>query len=714
MKEFVLSNTPAAAGSKIDYRRELNDEQLDVVLHGDGPCLVLAGAGSGKTRTITYRVAYLIEHGVAPSNILLVTFTNKAAKEMMQRVEALLGAGTAGLWGGTFHSVANRILRQYASRVGRTSNFTILDEEDAKDLVKLCIKDLGVNPRGKRFPSPANLHHAMSYARNAARSLADVIEQRHPNFFDLIPTIERVAELYETRKKMADAMDFDDLLLLLRDLLAKHADVRERLAAQFRYVLVDEYQDTNVVQAEIVRHVASVHRNVLVVGDDAQSIYSFRAAEIQNILRFPDAHSGARVFRLTTNYRSTPEILGLANAVIKQNRSQFPKQLRAVRDGFDKPNLVPAGSTQQEAQYIAEQVLRLRDEGVLLSHMAVLFRAAFLSQALEFELMKRDVPYEYRGGMKFFERAHVKDVVSHVRIFSNPKDEMAWMRVLGLQPGIGLSTASKVFEKIRSCDALADILSADLALGVKAGEGWSRCCGTLRQMQNAIQHPSDIIRAVVASGYREYLEAEYPDFRERLDDLEQFALFAESSTDVKTFLDEVSLTETFANKARPPSQGGPQGVADADERLVLSTIHQAKGLEWDTVFLLGLTDNAFPNPRALEEDNGVEEERRLFYVAATRARRRLFLTYAMTSGYSGGAGSGFAGDTLSLNQPSMFLRELPRNICEEVRLRPSPARSSFFRDTADDEATIVLDASGERATKTAPRVGGFLRNIDEL
>ncbi len=665
-----------------------------MVLNGDGPCLVLAGAGSGKTRTITYRVAYLIENGVAPENILLVTFTNKAAREMLNRVESLLGPRTSGLWGGTFHSIANRILRQYAPAVGYTSNFNILDEEDAKDLIKMCVKECGVDAKERRFPSPANLKSVISYARNASRPIEDVVERKHPNFIELIPSIQRIADLYASRKRAADVMDFDDLLLLLRDLVATRPDIRDRLATQFRYILVDEYQDTNVIQAEIVHALASVHNNLLVVGDDAQSIYSFRAAEIRNILNFPDAHQSAKVFRLTTNYRSTPQILGLANAVIRQNKSQFQKELRAVRENLEKPNLVPAANAQQEAQYIAEQMLELREEGVPLRDMAVLFRAAFLSQALEFELMRRDIPYEYRGGMKFFERAHIKDVVAHLRLIANVKDEMAWIRVLSLQPGIGLATAGKVIDQVKAFETLEALFDGEMTLTGRANEGWKGCAKTLVSMNESATEPSEMIRAVVATGYRDYLEAEYPDFMDRLEDLEQFALFAESAKDLKSFLDEISLTENYGAMR--------QKASSDEERAVLSTIHQAKGLEWDAVFVMGLTDQSFPNPRAREEEGGIEEERRLFYVAATRARKHLFLTYPITSGF----------DTLMIGQPSLFLQELPPNICEEVRLRAAVS-ARFQAPSFDDEPTIVLDEMGETLS-TPKRAGGFLRNVDEL
>ncbi|MEK9130592.1 MAG: ATP-dependent helicase [Patescibacteria group bacterium] len=692
MKEFILSNN-IAGQPKIDYQKELNEEQLQVVLGGDGPCLVLAGAGSGKTRTITYRVAYLLECGVRPDEILLLTFTNKAAKEMMGRVEELMEGHPTGLWGGTFHSIANRILRQYANVIGYNPNFTIMDHDDSTDMVKYCIRDLKIDTKARRFPSPAVLHSIISYSRNASRSIADVIENKYGNFFDLIPTIERIAEVYETRKKTANSMDFDDLLLLLSSLLNTNDAVRESLARRFRYVLVDEFQDTNVIQAGIVRNLCSVHGNLLVVGDDAQSIYSFRAAEIKNILKFPETYSGAKTFRLQTNYRSTPEILGLANAVIEQNVDQFQKELKAVRPGFDKPSVVPTSDARQEAQYITEQILQLRDKGTDLKNIAVLFRAAHHSQALEMELSRRDIPYEYRGGMKFFERAHVKDVVAYLRVIANPKDSMAWIRVLSHQVGIGAVTAGKIADVAQSFENIESFIGADpsgFASG-KSGTGWRALTNNIERMLKTDRFPSSLVRAVAGSSYQDYLEAEYPNYAERLEDIEQFAIFAEQYTNLTTFLEEVTLKDDYA---------AAQEEGFEEEKMVLSTIHQAKGLEWDAVFVINLTDGAFPHPRALGEEGGLEEERRLFYVAATRARRQLFLTYPITSGY----------ETMEIRQPSMFLDEIPKSLIEEVRLRRAvtPMRAWGY----DEERVIVMDDLGERMVK--PKVGGFLSSIDDL
>jgi DNA helicase-2/ATP-dependent DNA helicase PcrA len=707
---------------KIDYQKELNPEQLEVVLSGDGPCLVLAGAGSGKTRTVTYRVAYLLEQGIHPQEILLLTFTNKAAKEMLERVNTLIpppSRGGAGgeVIGGTFHSTAARILRSYAHLVGRTVGFTIFDEDDSKSLIKLCLKEAGIDSsRDKRYPSPSSFQSMWSYARNAGLTLCEVLERRNPAFVGVGGYLDTVAEQYESRKRASNAVDFDDLLLLFMQLLQNRPDVRERLASQFRYVLVDEFQDTNFIQGKIVQMLSSVHRNLLVVGDDAQSIYSFRAAEIRNILDFPKAYVGTKVFRLTSNYRSSPEILSLANASIKNNQDQFEKPLKAMREAGKKPKLFSTLSTFEEARKIADEISRLQTIGVPTSEIAVLFRAAFQAQPLEFELMKRNVAYEFRGGLRFFERAHIKDVIAHLRLLANMKDEAAWIRTLGLYPGIGASTAQKILDQVKTFESLESAISSEDVSPTRAASGWDICCGVLKHMI-AAPHPSDMIRAVVANGYRDYLEAEQPDFRDRLDDLEQFAVFAQTSKDLHNFLDEVTLAESYASTGRPAS----------GSRIVLSTIHQAKGLEWDAVFVIGLCDGGFPNPRALAEGE-VEEERRLFYVATTRARENLYLTYALSDGRNT--------SDFSYGQPSMFIEELPKNIFEEVKHEsffsstPSGRRSQENRWSGDDawednEPTIVVDNLGEpSATSFYPSVElknkskksgfSFLRDVNEL
>jgi DNA helicase-2/ATP-dependent DNA helicase PcrA len=657
---------------KVDYRKELNHEQHAVVTNGDGYVLVLAGAGSGKTRTIVYRVAYLLERGVPPEHILLVTFTNKAAKEMLFRVERLLGQYPKGLWGGTFHHVANLLLRKHARAIGYAPNFTILDDEDSRSLIGVIIKELNIESKKQRFPSPAVVQDLLSLVQNTERSLADIVEERRPEFLNALGSLEAIQREYTHRKKRNNSMDFDDLLVQLLRVLRDHPAERKKLSRQFRYILVDEYQDTNRLQASIVQLLAEHHKNLLVVGDDAQSIYSFRGADIGNILEFPKRFSKSTTMSLTRNYRSTQPILDCANAVITNNPEQFPKTLIHVREGDVRPALVPAASPKQEAEFVAQKILELRDEGVSLNDIAVLFRATHQSQTLEFELTKRDIPYEYRGGVRFFERAHIKDVLAHLKILDNPTDEVSWLRVLTLQVGIGAQTAADCVEKIRAARGLPSSLPAlALPLPKRAMVGWQRLQRTFATLlgKSARQDPSALVSAVANGEYREYLANQYPNADERLADLEQLALFAKQYRALRPFLAEVSLQEAFA------VQGGSPAVAD-DEAVVLSTIHQAKGLEWDAVFCIHLIEPGFPNARAMAEEGGLSEERRLFYVAITRAMTKLFLCYPIASDYQL--------LSLRLHEPSRFLRELDTTLLEEYELTDADA-------PREDEQVVHLD-----------------------
>lgn len=655
MKTYTLRKAAADPAFRTDYRGELNDEQLEVVLKGDGPCLVLAGAGSGKTRTVVYRVAYLLEKGVAPERILLLTFTNKAAREMRERVAALIGAEPARMWGGTFHHVCHRILRESAEAAGLRPGFTILDAEDARDMMKVAVRECEIDTKARRFPSAAVLLGIGSYAMNARMAVRDVLAAKYPNFMELVADIDRVIGRYETRKREANSVDFDDLLILTQRLLAGDDAVRAKYAKRFRYILVDEYQDVNGIQADIVRLLASEHGNVLVVGDDAQSIYSFRGADIGNILRFPDVFPGARTFRLETNYRSTPEILELANDVIRRNVNQFEKTLRPVKDGFAKPQMVTAVTAAQEAEYIAQRVLELRDEGADLSEIAVLFRATFHSQALEFELMKRDIPYEYRGGKKFFDRAHVKDTLAFLKILVNKDDLVAWTRVLGLQVGIGTVSANRIYGIVRGTASLEELGEESVAaVGKRVRKGWSDFMGILRGLLRAERVPSLSVHSVITSDYARYLEAQYPNWRDRLEDLRELASFAERYEDIETFLSDISLQDGLA----PGSKDGPATSADDEDRIVLTTIHQAKGLEWDAVFVMHMTDGQFPNRRAVTERGGMEEERRLFYVAVTRARRDLYLCHPVAVGHG----------SFDFSAKSEFLEELSAHLVDDVAI----------------------------------------------
>jgi DNA helicase II / ATP-dependent DNA helicase PcrA len=684
----------------IDYKQELNAEQLKVVQNGDGPCLVLAGAGSGKTRTITYRVAYLIEQGVDPKNILLVTFTNKAAREMIGRVQQLTSGKVKLPWSGTFHHVAYRILKKYSPLLGYKNNFSILDSADSTDLFKLCLKQEGIDRKQRRFPSAKVVQSIISYARNAEATIVQVLDLKHPKWLDLAEVIGRIAEDYRKRKLSANAMDFDDLLVNLHLLLLKSAKVRDRYASQFEHVLVDEYQDTNTVQASIIKLFASKHKNILVVGDDAQSIYSFRAADIRNILDFSGSSSGrgypdAQVFKLERNYRSTPDILNLANNVIANNVKQYEKDLKSMRDVFTKPEVCPFADASEEAEFVAERILELRDEGVPLTEMSVLFRAAFHSQALEMELMKRDIPYDYRGGVRFFERAHVKDVLAYLRIYNNKEDVIAWSRVLNMQSGIGPVSVEKLMQAINLADTTDELEQLGSLLSSRGQLGWNDFLQIWGKVKKADGTPSGLIKAVIDSKYAEYLEYEYQDYRERLQDLEQLALFAEKQIDLPRFLAEASMQESY-NTAQARSAAGEA------EKMVLSTVHQAKGLEWEAVFILNLSAGQFPNDRATKEVDGIEEERRLFYVALTRAKKYLYLTYPLSGSFTGFA-----------QGPSMFLEEINQDLVSGGGF----GGGTNWDDPSDDVDDIVyeaLDEGGPFGGAQGKPSTSFLKGIDEL
>jgi DNA helicase-2/ATP-dependent DNA helicase PcrA len=695
MHEFVLS-PKSQKNLAINYQNDLNTEQFEVVQNGDGYVLVLAGAGSGKTRTITYRVAWLLEHGIKAQNILLLTFTNKAAREMIGRVNGLLGLESTGIWAGTFHSIANRILRTYARGLGFEPNFSILDQEDSRDLISLCIKELRIDTKSKRFPSPGVLQEIFSYSRNKDVDISEIIESRHPRFLHLLPDINNVFSAYENLKKSQNSMDFDDLLLKLLLLLESDDRAREQLSAQFEYVLVDEFQDTNSIQARIVQWLSSKHRNLFVVGDDAQSIYSFRAADIQNILSFPDTYNDARTYFLTKNYRSTPEILNVANQVIAKNTKQFEKNLEAVVESGDMPFYIPANSQAQEAHYVVDVIERLLAKNEDPSQIAVLFRAAFHSQALEFELMRRDISYEYRGGMKFFERAHVKDAIAYLRIINNPKDASAWIRSLRLHNGIGAVTAQKIALKASDFTNINDAFTASIVSGAKANLGWQSFLNLLNALQSSKKTPADYLRTFAGSPiYKDYLEHEYANASERLDDLEQLVIFADQYNDLQAFLDDVSLTQEY--NEREDDKFVP--------RIILSTVHQAKGLEWNHVFVINLCEGAFPHKNCSSEEE-IEEERRLFYVAITRARKNLHLTYPMIGG------RGF-----EYQSQSIFLDEILSHYLQKVELRNperfenAPLRKRGYFDNIDDEPMIVLDNNGEVSLK--PRPSSFLKDFDD-
>ncbi|MBI4215102.1 MAG: UvrD-helicase domain-containing protein [Parcubacteria group bacterium] len=640
----------------INYKRELNAEQYEVVADGGGHCLVLAGAGSGKTRTLVYRVAYLIESGVNPSNILLLTFTNKAAKEMLFRVCDLLSANAvnaqaSALWGGTFHHTGARILRRYAPLLGYAPNFNILDMEDAKRLMKVCVAEKGIPKNEKYFPKPEVLLSVKSFADNSQIPLEEMLYERFSNFpSQSMDQILSVLKEYQSKKKENNVMDFDDLLYNWRQILLEFPEVKKSLSEQFHYILVDEYQDTNIIQGSVIQYLSEAHKNLLVVGDDAQSIYAFRGATVSNILNFPKIYQGAKIFRLETNYRSTPEILALANASIACNAHQYKKQLKSCRDGGTRPFLVLAKNHYDQARFIGDKISRFQGDETRLSDIAVLFRSSFQIMELELELGRRGVPYIVRGGLRFFEQAHVKDMLGYLRIIANPKDEVSWRRVLLLYSGIGPNTVDKIWAVLREGGDLNRQIDALGALWVGG-----RATGSVKSVKellenlakSGIANISDCFKQILDCHYEDYLAANYDNAKERLADIMELARLASSYSGLEPFLEAMSLSESFK---------GEQG--EESDRLILSTIHQAKGLEWRKVFVIGLIDGVFPHYKVFDNPKEMQEERRLFYVAATRAKEDLFCVYPVSS-YSPAAGT-------KMNQPSLFLREVDPDLFNQI------------------------------------------------
>ena len=646
---YQLNKSASPADFRIPYAAELNQSQLDVVQHGGGPCLVLAGAGSGKTRTLVYRVAYLLEKGVRPEQILLVTFTNKAAREMMERVQSLLGNAPKGLWGGTFHSVANRLLRKHANLIGFDPNFSIIDSDDSQKLVSQIQKELGIGKQSY-IPKTKVIHGIISFSKNSQKSIDEVVREKYAYLLpEAIPVMARIAETYEAKKRQSNVMDFDDLLANWLKLLETEAGAR--ISEPFQYVLVDEFQDTNTVQGKIVQRMAEPQRNILVVGDDAQSIYSFRAASVENILSFQQVYPEAKLFKLEVNYRSTPPILRLANASIRQNQFQYEKQLQTDKAQGKKPILIPARDSGQQAEIIAQRILELRDGGVAMDEMAVLFRSSYQIIELELELNRRGIPYVVRGGLRFFEQAHIKDVLAPVSLVLNPRDEISWRRLVGLYEGVGPATASRIWDKVKEYDTLISMISAlaEMSANGKTQASLGRIQRLLLKLIEIDKKKiAELIHAVLEQGYQHYLEQTYDDARDRLEDLHQMALFSTNYSSLDEFLSEASLSEGFRGERATAQEQEPEEI------LVLSTIHQAKGLEWEAVFALGLAEGMFPHYRVLEKPKEMEEERRLFYVTVTRAKEHLYLLYPILSRSYG------AGD--KINRPSVFLREVDNDL----------------------------------------------------
>ena len=689
-REYTLQRPPASTSVHIDYAAELNEQQLAAVTAPPGPILVIAGAGSGKTRTLTYRVAYLLENGIDPRNILLLTFTNRAAREMLNRVANLLTVDASGLWGGTFHSVGNRILRRHGTALGYSSGFTIMDREDQKDLINTVVASAGIDPKEIRFPKGDVLAEIFSFVINTEMPLEALLAEKFPYFLPLLDKIQDVQERYEKKKKATNSVDFDDLLQKTLLMIQQHERIAEIYRRQFQFILVDEYQDTNKIQADLVDLLARDHRNLMVVGDDAQSIYSWRGANFRNILEFPKRYPDAQVFKIEMNYRSVPEILQVANAAIAANIQQFRKHLSPTRDSKTlRPALVALNDSSEQAQFVAQRILELRDENVDLNDIAVLYRAHYHALELQLELSRRGIPYQITSGIRFFEQAHIKDVTSFVRIVANQRDEVAFNRMVKLLPGIGNRTAENLWRRwetglvasdsssvaaLPNADDVGDSEAVSIPAGVsapgssfgqrllamnvpaKSKKMWAQLAHTLDEIAPGGEPnpPSEMITSVVEAIYDDYAKVNFANYQLRREDLDQLAAFARQFKDVHEFLSQLALISNVDAEAAPAQ-------ANEKEAVNLSSVHQAKGLEFHTVFVIWLTDGMFPSSRSLDTRDALEEERRLFYVAITRARDELYLSYPHMR-LSGGYGDVF-------QRPSRFLQEIPTELIEDWQVR---------------------------------------------
>ncbi|MEO0510931.1 MAG: ATP-dependent helicase [Verrucomicrobiota bacterium] len=648
----------------IDFENELNEEQYAAVTAEPGPALVLAGAGSGKTRTLTYRVAYLLHQGVQPNEILLLTFTNKAAREMLERVEDLTGIPRRYLWGGTFHSIAQRILRVHGEKVGLKRHYTILDEGEAETILKNIIQ--ATDPKfikTKNNPKPKVVANLISYARNTCSSVHDEANERYPFLDGMADKIASFHKGYQNTKLEQQVVDYDDLLEYFLKLLKEHPDVAQQYQERFKHILVDEFQDTNRLQSDIVDSLAA-HHQVMAVGDDAQCIYTWRGADFDNIMRFNERHEGAEVHKIETNYRSTPEILTFANAVLGNQPAGlgYAKELRAVKESREKPYFVPLMDARGQAQFILQRIEGLVEEGRDLSEIAILYRAHYQAMDLQMELTRRNVDYQITSGVRFFEQAHIKDFTAQLRFASNPADVSAFARFTCLLPKVGPKTAERLHKFTREraekleqnfCDVL---VSEEVLKKVPADaqEEWPSLAETIRELANALtkQSPDDLVQLALDGWYSSYIREIYPNWTDRADDLQSLVSFAARYETMEELLAQLVLLASESNERSPEEQ---------KNCLRLTTIHQAKGLEFPVVFVIGLADGTFPLKRTIDEGD-LEEERRLFYVSVTRAMEELYLTYPMLNQQ---------GNSVMRLNPSRFVREVDPSRYETLRAAPT-------------------------------------------
>ena len=649
VKTYTLKSSPNSTPTfKIQYQSELNPQQYSAVVNTEGPVLCIAGAGSGKTRTLIYRVSRLIEMGTPPERILLLTFTRKAAQEMMKRASLLLDDRCKRVKGGTFHGFANYILRRYAEEAGLEKNFTIIDRGDAEDLLNLVRSDMGLAKTDSRFPKKNTIIDIFSKSVNTGRSFNEIIGNDYPQFIEHINTLEKLYEEYHKTKRQRNVLDYDDLLVELKMLLKCNENIRNKLSQEYQYIMIDEYQDTNLIQSEIGFLLASTHHNILAVGDDAQSIYSFRGAHFKNIMDFPKVYPDCKILPLEQNYRSTSHILNFANAILDSAKEKYPKKLFTDVEADQKPVFIKPESLSEQAEFIAQRVLELREEGVSLNEIAILFRAAWHSNELEVELNARNIPFVKYGGLKFTEAAHVKDILALAKIIANYRDPVSWHRILLLVEGLGPKSAQEIVKII--CDGRPDLSSLDTYGKKKFGKYLSQLKTDILKVKESTDSPKIKLENLLQI-YFPLLKTKYDDYIRRIDDLNSLTAMADRYASLEEFLDDLTL------EIPEFTQDGAEASTKEDEFLTLSTIHSSKGLEWHTVFILSMIDGFIPSSRSLDDEANIEEERRLFYVACTRAKHNLYMLcpeHNRVRPYSMGNYSG-----ISFSEPSRFLSEIP-------------------------------------------------------
>ena len=683
--------------NKINYEDVLNSSQLVAVTTLEGPVIVIAGAGSGKTRTLVYRVAKLVEAGVPPKNILLLTFTRKASAEMLERAAGLADERCRNVSGGTFHSLAYQVLKTHAGLLGFDTSFTILDRQDMEEIIQTIVKEIQPGKGTIRFPKRATLASIFSKAVNLEASIESLMIEEYGQFLEHIPQVVRIALLYKEHKKTNQVMDYDDLLIFFRQLLAYNEDIRVALSKRYRYVMVDEYQDTNGIQADIVKWLSLNHHNVMVVGDDSQSIYSFRGANYKNMFDFPNLFPDVKIIKLEQNYRSTQPILSFTNAIMDQAAEKYTKCLFTERKGGEKPMVIDVRTDPEQAMFISRSIEEYLGQGLSLNDMAVLFRAAHHSFELELELTRRGIPFVKYGGFKFMESAHIKDLLAHLRVIVNRNDTISWGRILRLVKNVGSKRSQEIIDWMKNERSMP--WQIDKWPGVRKNDGGLRSLSALIKQVSARDIPPEKAVELVNRYYDPILKENFDNFPKRQKDLEQMVPMAGRYKKLRAFLDDLIL--------EPPTSSMDINSGPFEDHLTLSTVHSAKGLEWSVVFIIWVMEGYFPSFKAYSSEVAIEEERRLMYVAATRAKDRLIISYP---GHEKHPPWQLA-NTGHRNGLSSFIQALPWEVIEYAT-PPSTIGKTRFRWTVPKSRFLKKRSTARSYSLLNPRITGKDEHLD--